>query len=180
MERKEEIWRLFSLVTFPSEGKETRLDLRRWPTFASKENSSEWTNSRKGIDLFISSRWIEFLIATAMFLSLSLSLLPLQHLKWSKHSLNGLPVAFARKWRFNFNETAARANLPSSLRAIILFKSFPLLLPRVSLPFLPLPPSSPPPCVNFTEQEISSRKRQCRVAVSRVARRIPNFCRDSW
>lgn len=97
MERKEEIWRLFSLVTFPSEGKETRLDLRRWPTFASKENSSEWTNSRKGIDLFISSRWIEFLIATAMFLSLSLSLLPLQHLKWSKHSLNGLPVAFARK-----------------------------------------------------------------------------------
>lgn len=141
-----------------------KIDRIRWPTFANNSpRKLEWINSRKGIDLFISWCWIEFLSPSIKTFKMVETLV-----ERIARCVNGALILTKRP-------RAQIFHLPWSLRAIMLFKSFLLLLVSL-LSFLSFPP---PSRINFTEQEISSRKRQCGVAVSRVARRIPNFFRDS-
>lgn len=103
-----------------------KIDRIRWPTIL-RENSNEWINSRKGIDLFISWCWIEFLSPSIKTFKMVETLV-----ERIARCVNGALILTKRP-------RAQIFHLPWSLRAIMLFKSFPLLL--VSFPFHPHPVS---------------------------------------
>lgn len=99
-----------------------KIDRIRWPTFANNSpRKLEWINSRKGIDLFISWCWIEFLSPSIKTFKMVETLA-----ERIARCVNGALILTKRP-------RAQIFHLPWSLRAIMLFKSFPLLL--VSFPF---------------------------------------------